>query len=259
MFERDRRRYSPSPTCVKTDDGHASWNLHVRGAGARERPRRLVAMGSTPIAAPPDEGPGRRRPGDVVAIREIWDGRVWYARPAVVVKDEPNLTMLHVPPGVTCMEPVDDLGRPLRIPTDDWRLTDARRGTTSMLSFAFPDTPYAVILGYDEDGLREYYINLESPLTPSPPGYDTIEHLLDVTIPADRSSWSWKDEDELEEAVTKGLFTEEDAAWFRYWGERAVEHVLLREPPFDEDWSGWRPDPAWDEPRLPEDWDLVPV
>ena len=85
-------------------------------------------MGSTPTADAPDEGPGRRRPGDVVAIREIWDGRVWYARPAVVVKDEPNLTMLHVPPGVTCKEPVDDLGRPLRIPTADWRLTTRAAG-----------------------------------------------------------------------------------------------------------------------------------
>jgi hypothetical protein len=129
-----------------------------------------------------------------------------------------------------------------------------------MLSFAFPDTPYAVILGYDDDGrLFEYYVNLQTPLASSPAGFDTVEHLLDVTIPPDRSTWSWKDEDELEEAVASGLFTEEDAAWFRYWGERAVEHVLLREPPFDRDWSAWRPDPAWDAPTLPEDWDLVPA
>ena len=93
----------------------------------------------------------------------------------------------------------------------------------------------------------------------SPAGFDTVEHLLDVTIPPDRSTWAWKDEDELAEAVDLGLFTDEDAAWFRYWGERAVEHVLLREPPFDEDWSTWRPDPAWDEPVLPADWDLVPA
>ena len=99
-----------------------------------------------------------------------------------------------------------------------------------MLSFAFPDTPYAVILGFDEHGrLFEYYINLESPLRPSVPGYDTVEHLLDVTIPPDRSSWTWKDEDELVEAVQRGLFTEEDADRFRFWGERAVEHVLLRD------------------------------
>ncbi len=207
----------------------------------------------------PDDAPIRRSPGDVVAIREIWDGKVWYARPAVVVLDEPNLQMLHVPPGVKCKTPVGPDGTLLRLPTSDWALKDEQRGETSMLSFAFPDTPYAVILGYDEGRLSEYYVNLQTPLTPSPAGYDTVEHLLDVTIPPDRSTWSWKDEDELDEAVDRGLFTEEDAAWFRHWGERAVEHVLLREPPFDQDWSGWRPDPAWEFATLPDGWDLVPA
>jgi hypothetical protein len=217
-------------------------------------------MGSTPTATSPEEAPLRRRPGDVVAIREIWDGKVWYARPAVVVRDEPNLQMLHVPPGVKCKTPVDPDGAPLRVFTSEWQLQDEERGASSMLSFAFPDTPYAIILGYDGEGrLFEYYVNLQTPLEPSPAGYDTVEHLLDVTIPPDRSTWSWKDEDELEEAIGRGLFSEEDAAWFRYWGERAVEHVLLREPPFDEDWSSWRPDPSWEAPRLPEDWDLVPA
>jgi len=201
------------------------------------------------------------RPGDPIAIREIWNGRVWYARPATVVRDEPNLTMLHVPPRVRCQEPVTPDGAPLRIPVaTEWDFVETLRSDRSMLSFAFPDTPYSVILGFDErQGLDEYYINLQTPLVRSPAGFDTVEHILDVTIPPDRSSWSWKDEDELAEAVTAGLFTPEDAAWFRYWGERAVEHVLLREPPFDEDWSAWRPDPAWAEPTLPPDWDLVPA
>src|SRR5947199_270658 len=82
--------------------------------------------------------------------------------------------------------------------------------------------------------LRVYYVNLQTPLARSPAGFDLVEHILDVTIPADRSTWAWKDEDELAEAIEGGLFTEEDAAWFHYWGERAVEHILLREPPFDD-------------------------
>ena len=238
----------------------ASSNLHRVAAHVPARPATLVAMGGTPIID--GDAPlvlPRRTPGEVVAIREIWQGRVWYARPAIVVRDDPNLTMLHVPPGVDCKEPVDAKGRPLRIPTEDWMLTDTERGATSMLSFAFPDTPYAVILGYDGGRLSEYYVNLQTPLVRSPAGFDTVEHLLDVTIPADRSSWSWKDEDELAEALTLGMFTEEQAGWFHYWGERAVEHVLLREPPFDQDWQAWEPDPTWTTPSLPSDWDLAPV
>jgi hypothetical protein len=201
------------------------------------------------------------RVGDVVAIREIWNGRVWYARPATVVRDDANLTMLHVPPHVHAKEPIDGDGTPLRIPTTpDWAFRDTQRGDTWNVSFAFPDTPYSVIMGYASNGaLREYYVNLQTPLVRTSVGFDTVEHILDVTIPPDRSTWSWKDEDELAEAIGAGLFSEEEAAWFHFWGERAVEHVLLREPPFDEDWSTWRPDPAWEEPSLPPDWDLVPA
>jgi hypothetical protein len=201
-----------------------------------------------------------RSPGEAVAIREIWDGRVWEARPAIVVRDEPGLTMLHVPPRVLCQVPVDADGHELRLPTDRWDLVEVRRGDRWNLSFAFPETPYAVILGFDERSrLDTYYVNLQTPLARSPVGFDLAEHVLDVVIPADRSSWAWKDEDELAEAIARGLFTEEDAAGFHRWGERAAEHVLRGEPPFDRDWSGWRPDPAWEEPMLPEGWDLPPT
>ena len=215
------------------------------------------AVGKTPIPLPEPDLP-RHAPGDIVALREIWNGRVWYAWPAIVVLDEPNLRMLHVPAHARCRQPVADDGTTLRLPTDRWTLEEVERGSTSVLSFAFPDTPYAVLIGFDERGdLFEYYINLERPLAPSLPGFDTVDHLLDVTIAPDRSAWSWKDEDELREAVHRGIFTEEDAEWFRFWGERGVEHVLLGEPPFDQDWSGWRPDPGWRDVSLPRDWETV--
>jgi len=217
-------------------------------------------MGGTQHGASEDDVLEPYAPGDPVAIREIWNGRVWYARPATVVRDEPNLTMLHVPPRVVCQEPVAADGSLLRIPTEEWSFIETERSERANLSFAFPDTPYSVILGFDETSTLDlYYVNLQTPLVRSPTGFDTVEHILDVTIPVDRNTWAWKDEDELAEAVERGLFTEEDTAWFRYWGERAVEHVLLREPPFDEDWSAWRPDPAWHEPALPADWDLAPA
>jgi predicted RNA-binding protein associated with RNAse of E/G family len=220
--------------------------------------RRMGGTNTTGGSGGTDDAIAPFEPGATVAIRELWDGRVWFARPATVVRDDPNLTMLVVHPHATAKEPVDPAGVPLRIPTGDWTLRDIRRGGTWNLSFAFPDTPYAVILGYEATGdLREYYVNLQTPLARSQTGFDLVEHILDVTIPPDRSTWAWKDEDELGEAIDGGLFTEEDAAWFRYWGERAVEHILLREPPFDEDWAAWQPDPTWPEPELPAGWDLV--
>jgi hypothetical protein len=217
-------------------------------------------VGKTPISLPDPTDVPRRAPGDVVALREIWEGRVWYAWPAIVVLDEPNLRMLHVPAHAHCRQPVGPDGTALRLPADRWTLEEVERGPTSMLSFAFPDTPYAVILGYDQGGaLLEYYVNLERPLAPSQAGFDTVDHLLDVTIAPDRSAWSWKDEDELREAIAQGIFTEEDAEWFRFWGERGVEHVLLREPPFDREWADWRPDPGWRDVSLPANWETAPA
>ena len=78
-----------------------------------------------------------------------------------------------------------------------------------------------------------------------------MDHLLDVRISADRSAWSWKDEDELDEAVARGIYTQEDARSFRAAGERGVAHVLDGEPPFDADWSTWTPDPGGRRRRCP--------
>jgi hypothetical protein len=86
-------------------------------------------------------------------------------------------------------------------------------------------------------------------------GFDYMDHALDVRITPDRSSWSWKDEDELEEAVARGIFTAEEARSFHVEGERAVRRVLDREPPFDEPWEDWRPNPTWRVPTFPIGWD----
>ena len=193
----------------------------------------------------------RRRPGDHVVLREIWRGRVWYARPAIVVEERADLRMFYVPPTVTALVPVDDAGSSLRLYAERWTLVPEERGDVGVLSFAFPDAAYTVILAVGVRGREGFYVNLQAPLTPTAIGFDTVEHILDARIAPDRSSWSWKDEDELAEAVARGIFTVADAASFRAWGERAVARVLERQPPFDLDWSGWRPDPSWTEPVLP--------
>jgi hypothetical protein len=194
-------------------------------------------------------------PGDPIVIREVWNGQVFEARPASVVADLPLQTTLFVPPFVRCGVAIDDADVELRFPDRPWHLYVRERGNFGVLSFAWPDTPYSVLLLSGSDGSPQgWYVNLQTPLERTPIGFDTVDHLLDVLIPLDRSSWTWKDEDELAEGVALGLFTEVDAAWLRHWGERAVEHVLLRLPPFDEAWEDWRPDPSWPTPELPPGW-----
>jgi hypothetical protein len=197
---------------------------------------------------------GRWSQGEVVVLREQWDTDVFEALPGIVVEDGPRQTVLFVPGSVRCRVAVDAGGRRLRIPDRPWRLEEVVRGPGPILSFAWPGTPYAVLLLWDADWrFLSWYVNLETPLRRSPIGFDYTDHALDVLIAPDRSRWEWKDEDELVEAIALGLFTEADAAAFHAAGERAIEHVVQREPPFDREWDRWRPDPSWPTPELPED------
>ncbi len=197
------------------------------------------------------------RTGDPVVIRELWRGRVFEARPTIVVEDGPDQVTLFLPGGVRCGRPVDHHGRELRLPDRPWRLEEHPRGPQPILSFAWPETPYAVLLMAIGRERRVWYVNLQDPLARTPIGFDTVDHALDVVIELDRSSWRWKDEEDLRDAVRAGLFSEAEAVGFRAWGERAVDRVLRGDPPFDRDWSTWRPDPTWEEPELPPGWDLA--
>ena len=96
-----------------------------------------------------------------------------------------------------------------------------------------------------------WYVNLQEPLRRSPLGFETDDLVLDIRIQPDRS-WAWKDEDELEEAVRLGRFTEDEAQAIRAEGERVLE-----ERPWPTGWEDWRPGPGWPLPRLPEGWDVV--
>ena len=58
--------------------------------------------------------------------------------------------------------------------------------------------------------------------------------------------------------VEHDIDTAEFAAAVRAEGERVVELIERRAPPFGEDWPAWRPDPAWGVPELPEGWATIP-
>jgi hypothetical protein len=181
----------------------------------------------------------RFEPGETIALRQTWGGRVWAARPVTVVEDAPEQTMLFVPSGTGWMAPFHD-GRRLKIPQTEFELAPLRyEDEIHVLSFAWPDTWYAVLL-----------------LLHTELGFDTLDHELDVIIELD-GSWRWKDEDDLAESIRRGVIPAEDEPRLRADGERAVRRVLDREPPFDRDWTAWSSDPSWAVPILPEGWDRV--
>jgi hypothetical protein len=197
----------------------------------------------------------RWQPGDHVVLRELWRGRVWAAYPAVVVEDEEPQQLFFIPAGTEAKYAVDEHGRELRLYEPNWDLAD-RLTVRSFLSFSWPERSHSVIALWDPHWRFEgWYVNIETPVGRSPISYDYIDHCLDVLIPPDRSGYAWKDEEELEEAVRRGIFSARQAAAFRREGELAARRVLDGDPPFDRDWAAWRPEGAWGVPRLPRGWD----
>jgi len=193
--------------------------------------------------------------GDVVVLRELWRGRLWSARPEIVVEDADPGSMLYLPDGVRWKAAARG-GELLRIPDgDDWELAERVWTKGPILSWAWPGVAHAVLLFFRPDwSVRNWYVNLQDPLRRTAIGFDTVDHVLDAIVEPD-GSWRWKDEDELKEAMARGAFTPAQADAFRAEGERAVPRILHREPPFDRDWTTWRPDPSWPSAELPPGWD----
>jgi hypothetical protein len=196
--------------------------------------------------------------GDAALLRYVHDDRVSRIVPAVVVEDGPVGVGLFVRTGTATRVRARADGSPIprELPyaerfAGEWALGDGLWGGRHMLMLVPAGAAYAFWAVWDEAWeLQEWYVNLQEPLRPSRFGWDTADSVLDLVVAPDLSSWSWKDEDELREAVRLGRFTEEQAAELYAEGGRAMASIERRDWPFDRDWAGWRPDPSWAHPRL---------
>ena len=198
-------------------------------------------------------------PGQVIVIREIWHNKVYSVTPVRVVQDTANWSALYLPPQTTCLWPNTPEGDTIRIPTDEWVLQGGPWTSSDVLYLIQPGSGFTAVGFWDDDYLfRSWKINLEQPMRRTPLGFDYMDQLLDIVVSADRSTWHWKDEDEVVQAQAVGLFTADQVRELYQLGERAVQNLLANKPPFDGDWENWKPDPAWRVPLdLPLGWDDV--
>lgn len=189
----------------------------------------------------------RLQPGQKIVMREVWRGRTWEERMAIVAEDNDEMIVLYTPPSTDALVAIDKEGNRLRMPTTpNWSLEGTRTFTSGVVAVHVPGTQHSLLAIFDPPkGYGPWYINLESDLARTEDGFEYEEHVLDVVVERDLSSWRWKDEDELEEAVEIGLFTVEQAMEFRTEGELALNWLLTRRPPYDIDWLSWRPPPEW--------------
>jgi len=188
----------------------------------------------------------------VAVLRYLRFGKVRHASPHYLVHEDPDVVILWLPLGTRMKRPVSD-GRPIRGQADrEWELYDHVWHTSGDLALIPWGRAHSLHLLWNDAGeFSGWYVNVQEPLRRTPVGFETDDLILDIRVEPD-GTWAWKDEDELEEAVRLGRFTDEEACAIRAEGER-----VLKERPWPTGWEGWRPDPSWSLPELPEGWDVV--
>lgn len=205
-------------------------------------------------------------PGETVLLQEVWNDRVWAARPMRVVQDQDDLVALWFPKGTVWKRPITPPGttrhpdRGVRhanlLRQGDWVFEDAEWDVSTLVLSGVDDWS-AIWVSWLDDGTQwGWYVNLQEPLRRTSRGFETMDLALDVLIENDRS-WRWKDDDELSTFVDMGVLDDSVAEQLRSEGRRVARKAEQNEPPFDGSCSNWKPDPSWPRPELPGGWDQL--
>ncbi|MFJ3666130.1 DUF402 domain-containing protein [Streptomyces sp. NPDC090106] len=197
--------------------------------------------------------------------RENGGARFHIARPVTVVRDDPELLAVWLAPGTECVKPVLADGTSVHAEPLATRYTKPRAVQldrwfgTGVLKVARPGEPWSVWLFWEPGWqFKNWYVNLEEPLSRWDGGVDSEDHFLDISVHPDRS-WHWRDEDEFAQAQHDGLMPPGQAERVRAAGRAAIAGIRAWGAPFADGWQHWRPDPSWAVPLLPEDWDRTPA
>ena len=183
-----------------------------------------------------------------------------------VVDDDVDTVALWFPRGTSWQAPTTPPSRPRAVSRGerlascalrgDWVFVERTWDVDTLMLMRAGDW-HAVWVSWLPDGAHwGWYVNLQEPFRRTPVGIETMDLVLDVIVDPDHT-WQWKDEDELDEFVALGVFEPQLVERLRAEALGAVHRALRGEPPFDDSWLGWRPEPAWPPPRLPERWNVL--
>jgi predicted RNA-binding protein associated with RNAse of E/G family len=208
----------------------------------------------------------RWRRGETVVMQDVWRGRLWSARPMIVVRDTDEYVALWMPKGTLWRSSTTPATRPRPeerserilscLEQCDWVMQERELGLSLLWYIGIGDS-YATTLSWSGSGeLGVFYVNVQEPVRRTERGFRTMDLLLDVVIQPD-GAWSLKDEDELKAAQARGLIDPLQAAVLRVQARQAVDVMKANEPPFCEPWLSWRPEASWGLPALPEGWERV--
>jgi uncharacterized protein DUF402 len=203
-------------------------------------------------------------PGSTAVRRDVLRGRVWTATPNRVLADDGGVVVLVCWPGVRMLGPTtwthwlrtgDDAVRERAIPdlaAGRWELEPWIWRDTTMVSEFRPGQHFSVhrLLSGEP---ATWYVNFELPYRRTPIGIDTFDLLLDLEVAPDLSGYRWKDEDEYAQGRRVGLIDDATHAEVSRARDQVLALVEAADGPFALDRSGFRRDPAWPLPTLPED------
>ncbi|MFC6161667.1 DUF402 domain-containing protein [Kribbella jiaozuonensis] len=176
-----------------------------------------------------------------------------------VVRDDADGLVAWLAPGTPLLKPVLADGRETRHAGPVGMFTEERvlkldvwHGT-GILKVSPPGKPWSVWYFWGEDGtFHGWYVNLEREHVRdwTSRRTSTVDHVLDLWIKPDRTI-EWKDEDELEGAVTAGRFTAAESDRIIGNAHAAIRDIKSWTTPYSDDWHLWTPPPTWRVPAAP--------
>lgn len=202
----------------------------------------------------------RWTPSDIVVMRGVWKGKLWWVCPVYVVQDTHELLALYWPVGTPTRSPIrrptvrDELDNRIELENRNWTDND-------VLSLTPHGAAYALYVMWEASTrkMRCWYVNLQEPLRQTRIGFDTMDHMLDIVISPDRTKWRWKDEDEFSEAEAIGVYSHAKVSSIRAEGERVIAIMHANASPFCDGWEDWTPPAEWTIPKFPDGWEGLPL
>jgi predicted RNA-binding protein associated with RNAse of E/G family len=199
-----------------------------------------------------------------VLVQEVWEERVWAARPMHLVAETAMGAVLWFPHGTRWQGPTALGGRPReatrgeRVATSlgkrEWALAE-QEWDTHTLQIWPRDAWHSIWVTWRADGSRwGFYGNIQLPYARTRCGFRTMDLVLDVVVELD-GSWRLKDEDELAIFAERGIVDAELERRIRAEADAIVAKLERREPPFDGSLDDWSPASYWPELVLPEGWE----
>ena len=181
----------------------------------------------------------------------------------MVVEDSDERLLLWLPKGTVRKVPVTPPGRRdpetrteriiENLARGDWVYGD-HTWDVSSLWILRPDDCHAVWVSWLGAGAHlGWYVNLQRPYRRFGNGIEAMDLMLDIVVDRDLT-WRWKDDDEFDEILRRGLFDPATETLVRGEASGVIERIERQEPPFCEAWPSWKPDPHWPIPLLAEGW-----